>query len=171
MLYGIPAALLPSSWPGHLTLCIIMIFRHEVFIVIWRMYCSFRHYWECVLFLTRFSPLTWQTVVVVQQQPQSAVVVQTRRTYGTGDHGLILAILASFCVFFFGTWLSLFCTIPAIFVAISVRNKFDVCPDYRDSLISIRLDRGEGGIVCLGAQAPPPAPYIIGVGIGGPRGP
>ena len=63
-------------------------------------------------------------VVVVQAQPQ---VVQTQvvhqRHYGSGDHGLVLAIIASFCVFFFGWWIGFACTIPAIFIALNVSTK------------------------------------------------
>ena len=58
-------------------------------------------------------------MVVVSSQPQ---VVQTHyvRHYGSGDHGLVLAISATFCVFFFGWWFGLACTIPAIFIALNV---------------------------------------------------
>ena len=63
-------------------------------------------------------------VVVVQAQPE---VVQTQvvhqRHYGSGDHGLVLAIIASFCVFFFGWWIGFTCTIPAIFIALNVSTK------------------------------------------------
>jgi len=66
-------------------------------------------------------------VVVVQAQPE---VVQTQvvhqRHYGSGDHGLVLAIIASFCVFFFGWWVGFACTIPAIFIALNVSTKRSV---------------------------------------------
>lgn len=69
-----------------------------------------------------YFPLQQQqssNVVVVSSQPQ---VVQTNfvRQYGSGDHGLVLAIIASLCVFFFGWWFGLACTIPAIFIALNV---------------------------------------------------
>jgi len=63
-------------------------------------------------------------VVVVQGQPQ---VVQTQyvhqRHYGSGDHGLVLAIIASLCVLFFGWWVGFVCTVPAIFIALNVSTK------------------------------------------------
>ena len=57
-----------------------------------------------------------QTTVVVTQP---APVVYVKR-YGSGDHFLVLSIVLSFISFFCGTWVALFCTIPAIFVALSV---------------------------------------------------
>ena len=63
-------------------------------------------------------------VVVVQAQPE---VVHTQvvhqRHYGSGDHGLVLAIIASLCVLFFGWWIGFACTIPAIFIALNVSTK------------------------------------------------
>ena len=61
-------------------------------------------------------------VVVVSSQPQAVQAHVVQRRYGTGDHGLVLAISATFCVFFFGWWIGLACTIPAIFIALSVRT-------------------------------------------------
>ncbi len=46
--------------------------------------------------------------------------VAPQRSYGTGDHGLVYAIIATvavlFCCFYFG----LVCTIPAIVISIGV---------------------------------------------------
>jgi hypothetical protein len=59
----------------------------------------------------------------VQQQP--TVVLAPVRRYGTGDHGLIYAIVASVCIFFFGVWCTLICTIPAIFISINVSMQWN----------------------------------------------
>lgn len=60
-------------------------------------------------------------VVVVQQQPQPTVTTTVyTRHYGSGDHGLVYAIIASCIVFWCAGWIGLFCTIPAIFIAINV---------------------------------------------------
>ena len=59
-------------------------------------------------------------VAVVAQPPPTVILYQ--RHYGTGDHYLLLSILLTFICFFCGTWLSLMCTIPAIFFAISVSD-------------------------------------------------
>ena len=60
-----------------------------------------------------------QSPDVVVQQPTVTTTVSTRH-YGSGDHGLLLSIIASCIVFWCCLWIGLFCTIPAIFVAISV---------------------------------------------------
>ena len=66
---------------------------------------------------------TSTNVVVVQQQPTAAVTttVYTRR-YGSGDHGLAYAIIASCIVFWCIGWVGLFCTIPAIFFALNAQQ-------------------------------------------------
>ncbi len=57
---------------------------------------------------------------MVVQQPQTVVVQPVTRRYGAGDHGLVYAIAASACIFFFGGWCGLACTIAAIFVSMNV---------------------------------------------------
>ncbi len=69
-------------------------------------------------------PPVQTNVVVVQQQPTVVVTSTQVRRYGTGDHGLIYAIVASACIFFIGVWCSLVCTVPAIFVSISVSAEY-----------------------------------------------
>lgn len=62
-------------------------------------------------------------VVVQQQQPQVVTtVVPARRVYGTGDHGLVYAFIATFILVIFGWWIGLACTIPAIFIALNAQN-------------------------------------------------
>ena len=60
--------------------------------------------------------------MVVQQQPQVVQTTVYTRRYGTNDHGLVYAIIASCAVFWCGGWIGLFCTIPAIFVAINAQS-------------------------------------------------
>ena len=65
---------------------------------------------------------TTATTVVVTQQPTTTTTVYTRR-YGTGDHGLVYAIVASCVVFWCAGWIGLCCTIPAIFFALNAQQE------------------------------------------------
>ena len=72
-------------------------------------------------FSTYVHTCTYKTtkVEIVQQQP-TAMYVQPQRRYGSGDHGLVYAIIATLAVLFCCLYFPLICTIPAIFLAISV---------------------------------------------------
>ena len=59
-------------------------------------------------------------VVVVQQQP-TAVYTQTA-VHASGDNFLTLSIVLTILCFLCGTWYSLLCTIPAIFLASAARD-------------------------------------------------
>eukprot|EP00731_Ephydatia_muelleri_P007568 Em0003g1816a len=61
---------------------------------------------------------TGNTVVVVQRQPTVTTAVLTP----VGDYYYTASIVLSFICFFCGSWWSLCCTIPAIFVASSARD-------------------------------------------------
>eukprot|EP00731_Ephydatia_muelleri_P007514 Em0003g1762a len=61
---------------------------------------------------------TGSTVVFVQPQPTVTTAVFTP----VGDYYYTTSIVLSFICFFCGTWWSLCCTIPAIFVASSARD-------------------------------------------------
>ncbi len=62
-------------------------------------------------------------VVVVGQQPRPASTTVYRQYSGDYASGaLIFAIFATFCVFFFGCWWSLICSIVAIVFAINVSD-------------------------------------------------
>ena len=65
--------------------------------------------------LSYFNIIEKQPIVVT---PPTFVVYERR--FGTGDHYLLLSILISIVCFIFCGWLTLICTIPAIFFAISV---------------------------------------------------
>ena len=58
-------------------------------------------------------------MVVVQSQP-APVVARTVIRRLSSDHYLTLSIVLTFLCLFLGTWYSLFCTIPAIIIAINV---------------------------------------------------
>ena len=79
-------------------------------------------------------------VVLVQQQPQ----VVTGQVYygGGGDQGMALAIIATFVAIFFGCWLSLICTIPAIVFASQVSDDNSKHP-------IVYVERWETGIIFL----------------------
>ncbi|KAL5503598.1 hypothetical protein EMCRGX_G010571 [Ephydatia muelleri] len=64
------------------------------------------------------SQQTGNTVVVVQPQPTVTTAVFTP----VGDYNYTASIVLSFICFFCGSWWSLCCTIPAIFVASSARD-------------------------------------------------
>ena len=78
-----------------------------------------------------YSPLLQSTsttttnVVVVQLQPSTTAVDTTvfRRRYGSNDHGLVYAIIATCAVFWLGAWCGLICTIPGICFALSAQEK------------------------------------------------
>ena len=78
---------------------------------------------SCLPFLSllfvvqKHVPLITQNVITIQPPP---TIIVYERKYGMGDHFLLLSVLLSFLFFFCGCWLALFCTIPAIFFAISV---------------------------------------------------
>ncbi|KAL5503536.1 hypothetical protein EMCRGX_G010501 [Ephydatia muelleri] len=68
---------------------------------------------------TRWALITTgSTVVFVQPQPTVTTAVFTP----VGDYYYTTSIVLSFICFFCGTWWSLCCTIPAIFVASSARD-------------------------------------------------
>ncbi len=54
------------------------------------------------------------------------------RHYGAGDHGLMYAIVASACIFFFLGWCGLVCTIAAIFVSMNVSVPSSDCSGISD---------------------------------------
>ena len=62
-------------------------------------------------------------VVVVQQQPRVVTTTVYTRRYGTGDHGLAYAIIASCIVFWCAGWVGLVCTIPAIFFSLNAQQE------------------------------------------------
>ena len=66
---------------------------------------------------------TTTNVVVVQQQPTVTTTTVYTRRYGTGDHGLLYAIVASCVVFWCAGWVGLFCTIAAIFFALNAQQE------------------------------------------------
>lgn len=66
-------------------------------------------------------------VVLVQHQPQPAVVA-LHRYHAPGDQGMVLAVIATFIIVFFGCWFGLICTIPAIILASNVRHDNTVKP-------------------------------------------
>ena len=61
-------------------------------------------------------PQPTTTVVVVQPKPTVTTTVVTPG----GDYYYTASLVLTFVCLFFGTWLALFCTIPAMFVALSV---------------------------------------------------
>ena len=63
---------------------------------------------------------TSNVVVVTQPQPTATVVTYQRRYYGTGDRGMALAIVSTIIACIFCCWISLICTLFAIFFAASV---------------------------------------------------
>lgn len=67
--------------------------------------------------------------VVIKTQPPVSIVKPGMAAHPLNDHFLTLSIVLSVICFMCGTWYSLFCTVPAIIIATSVRE------DWIDSII------------------------------------